>query len=226
MNDIDKIKEKIKKLLALSRSPNPNEAASALRMAQELMAEYKIDQTSVNIFDIGEETVSAARHRNVPRYEVRLCNKISDAFGCRLIHYCHGNKCAWHFIGLQHRAQIAAYIGQILLRKLKSARAGYIKSLYRVRPKGRKTRRADDYCLAWVDAVTDKLSAFAGISAEEKKAIMLYKNEKHPDLANLGIIDRAFDNDTDYLNGARAGSGVELQYGVGVHSQSPLLLGA
>ena len=225
MNDIDKIKAKIKKLLALSRSPNPNEAASALRMAQELMAEYKIEQTGVNIFDIGEETVSAACHLNVPRYEVRLFNDISDAFGCELIHG-YGNKCAWHFIGLQHRAQIAAYIGQILLRKLKSARAGYIKSLYRVRSRCRKTRRADDYCLAWVTAVTDKLSAFAGVSAEEKKAIMLYKNEKHPELENLGIIDRSLGNDIDYLNGAMAGEGVELQHGVGVHSQSPLLLGA
>jgi len=39
MDDIEKIKSKIKKLLALAKSPNPNEAASALKMAQDLIAE-------------------------------------------------------------------------------------------------------------------------------------------------------------------------------------------
>lgn len=35
-------KEKIKKLLALSKSPNEHEAQSALAKAQQLMAEHKI----------------------------------------------------------------------------------------------------------------------------------------------------------------------------------------
>jgi hypothetical protein len=34
MADLDKIKDKIKKLFALSKSPNANEAAAALEMAQ------------------------------------------------------------------------------------------------------------------------------------------------------------------------------------------------
>jgi hypothetical protein len=36
MSDIDKIKNKIKKLLALSASPNPNEAAAALEAAHRV----------------------------------------------------------------------------------------------------------------------------------------------------------------------------------------------
>ena len=42
MEELDKIKIRIKKLLALSKSPNENEAASALRKANELMADYKL----------------------------------------------------------------------------------------------------------------------------------------------------------------------------------------
>ena len=38
-----KILDKIRKLLALSKSPNENEAAVALAMAQELMLRYNID---------------------------------------------------------------------------------------------------------------------------------------------------------------------------------------
>lgn len=45
MSDINIIKSKIKKLLALSKSPNENEAALALKKATELMAQYKINES-------------------------------------------------------------------------------------------------------------------------------------------------------------------------------------
>jgi len=222
MEDFDKIKSRIKKLLALSRSPNPSEAASALKMAQELMAKHRLGQADANVTDIGEETASTVRRSNVPRYEARLFGRISSAFGCEAIHCGHG----WRLIGLRHRAEVAAYIGQVLFRKLRSARTEYIKSLYRVRSRQRKIQRADDYCWAWVIAVTEKLPAFAGASAEEKKAVALYKNKTHPDLVNLGIIDRSFGKAADYLNGARAGGSVRLQRGVGALSPASLLPGA
>ena len=226
MNDIDKIKAKIKKLLALSRSPNPNEAASALRMAQELMAEYKVEQSDVGGFDIGEATASTAYRNDPPRYENILFSSIASSFGCKLIYHIKGGRCAWRFVGLRHRAEVAAYIGQVLLRKLKSVRAAYIKSLYRVRSKYRKTQRADDFCKAWVYAVTEKLPAFAGVSAEEKKAVELYVSNNHQNLGDVNAIDRSLGHAADYRNGIRAGEGVQLQHGVGVHSPGSLLLGA
>jgi len=225
MDDVDKIKAKIKKLLSLSRSPNPNEAASALKKAQELLAEYGLGQHDVNAIDIGETSVSTAYRNNVPRYEARLFGYLSTAFGCEVIHY-QGKSCTWRLIGLQHRAEVAAYIGQVLLRKLRSARTGYIKSLHRVRSRSRKTQRADAYCLAWVTTVTAKLPAFTGISAEEEKAVALYKDKAHPLLTKLNLIKRPSVNSTDYRNGARAGEGVQLQHGVGVHSPGSLLLEA
>ena len=45
MSDLNIIKSKIKKLLALSKSPNENEAALALKKATELMAQYKINES-------------------------------------------------------------------------------------------------------------------------------------------------------------------------------------
>ena len=42
MDDLESIKVKVKKLLALSKSPNENEACAALKKANELMAEYKL----------------------------------------------------------------------------------------------------------------------------------------------------------------------------------------
>ena len=53
-------KEKIKKLLALSKSPNEHEAQSALAKAQQLMAEHKISMAEVEDKEngklIGSET--------------------------------------------------------------------------------------------------------------------------------------------------------------------------
>ena len=224
MNDIDKIKAKIKKLLALSKSPYPNEAANALKMAQELMDKYEVEQTDINNIEIDEDITSTIVRRAPPKYECVLFAKISDAFGCKLIHHCRYSSCVWRFIGLQHRAQVAAYIGQVLIRKLKSARTQYIKSLYRVRSKYRKTQRADDFCFAWVCTVTDKLSSFAGVNEAEQKAIANYVNKNHPDLGNLNFTNRSFGNGDDYLNGCRAGERVHLQHGVGVDPRSSLLL--
>ena len=42
MDELESVKRRVKKLLALSKSPNENEAASALRKANELMADYKL----------------------------------------------------------------------------------------------------------------------------------------------------------------------------------------
>lgn len=48
-------KEKIKKLLALSESPNENEARAALLKARQLMAEHKILEYELN--DVGKQEV-------------------------------------------------------------------------------------------------------------------------------------------------------------------------
>ena len=45
MEELESVKQRVKKLLALSKSPNENEALSALRKANDLMAEYRIDQS-------------------------------------------------------------------------------------------------------------------------------------------------------------------------------------
>jgi hypothetical protein len=44
MNDLDKIKIRIKKLIALSKSPNENEAMAALEKARRLMEEYGLNE--------------------------------------------------------------------------------------------------------------------------------------------------------------------------------------
>jgi hypothetical protein len=224
MHDLDKIKSKIKKLLALSKSPNPNEAASALQIAQALMAEYKVNYADASHIEIDSNLTNTVYRNRPPRYEEILFLDIASAFGCVVLYSGNWDKRYWRFIGLKHRSEVSAYIGQVLLRKLKTARSNYYKKLYRVRSKYRKIQRADDFCLAWVSAVTEKLSAFAGISEEEQNAIDVYVNKNHPALTKLNSIRRSFGNDVDFFNGHTAGARIKLQHGVGVDPRKTLLL--
>jgi hypothetical protein len=224
MSGTDKIKGRIRKLLALSKSPNPHEAASALEMAQKLMEEYRIDRGGIGAIEIGEEAARTAYRENPPLYEDILIGKIAKAFGCRTVYHLQGTSCRWKFVGLKHRAQAAAFIAETLLRKLKNARAEYTKTLYRVRSRFRKTQRADDFCTSWVCAVAGKLSAFAGPAPEEEKEIDRFIRAGHPNLTDLNPARRTFGNADDYLRGKRAGEGVALQHGVGA-AGAPLAIG-
>jgi hypothetical protein len=148
MDTIEKIKDKIKKLLALSKSPNANEAAAALQMAQELMEKYNIGAESVSQCDISKEELKGNSGERPPKYELILVSCIAKAFGCRSAYggvkikdrWCYGHT----FIGVEHRAKIAAFMAEVLLRKLKSARTTYVQSLTRVKSRGNKIRRADE----------------------------------------------------------------------------------
>jgi hypothetical protein len=225
MTDPEKIKAKIRKLLALSGSPNPNEAAASLEMAQKLMAEYRISGNEINRLDIGEEAARTTRRDNPPKYESYLIFCIANAFGCEYL-YRHGaGGCSWRFVGLSHRVRVAAFLGTVLLRRLRKARAEYIKTLYRVRSRYRKTQRADDFCTSWVLAVVQKLSAFTGRSPEEKKETALYIQKNHPELAGAKPLDRSFGNINDLLNGRMAGGEVELRHGVGTGTGASALIG-
>jgi hypothetical protein len=222
MNNLEKIRSKIKKLLMLARSSNPHEAASALAAAQKLMAEYDI--SAVNSLDVTEERAEAIYRENTPKYETLLTFRIAKAFGCQRL-YVVGARCTWRFIGISHRAQIAAYITQVLLRRLRTARAGYIETLNRVKKRYRKTQRADAFCLGWVSEVTEKLPAFAGVSPEEEKAIAAFYRKEYPDTTSMKFGRKASGSIKDYQQGLSEGQGVQLQHGVSTGSPAPLLQG-
>ncbi|MDR3173011.1 MAG: DUF2786 domain-containing protein [Treponema sp.] len=232
MDTIEKLKGKIKKLLALSNSPNANEAAAALQLARELMEKYDIGMESINRLDISKEKLKGNSGEHPPKYEMILTTHIAKAFGCRPAYggviinarWCYGHT----FIGVEHRVKIAAFMTEVLLRRLKSARKKYVQSLNRVRNRSNKIRRADEFCTGWVMTVIDKLKEFTN-SPEEETAI-----EKAVQDAGWHGAVKSLDRKPlkrygweDYINGKRAGAGIELQHGVeGEERGSRLLRGA
>jgi hypothetical protein len=225
MNDIENIKRKIKKLFALSASPNPNEAAAALEKAQDLMREYSVNMSAADLLNFARIEVKAGnRGRVPPAYESVLMACVARAFGCRCAYgetNGDGRYNVHDFIGQEHRVQIASYIAEVLLRKLRRERAAYIKTLYRVRRRYTKICRADDFCLGWVSAVCGKLAAME-TGPEREKALDEYEKS----LGWTGDrtpVWRESKNENDWGFGYESGQAVEIQNGVGAFGGRPAL---
>ena len=221
MTEIEKIKDKIKKLFALSKSPNPNEAASALVMAQKLMEDHGLIKTDIPTLDVNEDDAPRGSGNKPPAYEINLAVSIAAAFGCRVMLNQDIDKLSmvlrntYRFIGIDYRPRIASYITTVLFRKLKKARAEYIKSLYRVRSRNTKIRRGDEFSKGWVSIVTQKLKTFSG-TPEEEMAMDMYMKKYEANGTVSGINRKAVGRyvHQDWYNGRKAGSGVEIQHGI------------
>ena len=236
--EVDKLKKRIKKLLALSKSTNANEAALALEMAQKLMVEYGVSQSEVGEFEILEESIKGNSGERPPRYEIYLISSVANSFGCECAYgvvkkisktfydigyydYEYGHI----FAGLEHRVKIATFISDILLRKIKKARIDYLKSLNRVRVRVNKIKRADDFCLGWVHTVVAKLHKFTN-SSDEQTTIDNYVSTLNWDdglkTISRGAIRKSGVN--DFVNGLRSASDVQIQHGLEGREGGALLL--
>jgi hypothetical protein len=84
----ENVVQKIQKLLALSKSDNPNEAALAASMAQELMVKYAIeahelDKSGVAAKEPIEVEPLGAGTRKIPRWQATLAHILSKHFFCK-----------------------------------------------------------------------------------------------------------------------------------------------
>jgi hypothetical protein len=241
MDAAEKIKSKIKQLLALSKSPNANEAALALEMAQKLMAECGVKLNEVGEFEIMEEKIDGNGGVHPPQYEVYLAGEIATAFGCRIAYgvvrripksfygnYYTDPKYGHIFVGLDHRVKIASFIADVLLRKLKKARNEYMKKLNRVRFRTNKIKRADSFCLGWAFTVVSKLHVFTN-TPDEQLAVDSYVADLDwgDDLKTLSRKEVKNSGIDDFSNGRRAAKDVQIQHGVeGEERGARLLQGA
>lgn len=185
MDNVDpRILAKIKKCLALAGSPNPNEAAVAMRQARALMEKHGVEASQVTMAEIGEATADIrTMARDKPaRWEVSLAAMVGKAFGCQLLvgrdvlpkqYRAVMNSGRFVFIGLKAQAEIAAYTVSVLSRKCKAARAAFIAERVPGLPRARKTRVGDAFAEGWVGQIAQLVTEFAN-PPEVEKAISEY----------------------------------------------------
>lgn len=128
--DSEKIIEKIKKVLELSKNnPSENEAQAAALKAQELMAQYHITMEAVedikDIENIVEETIYVGGGH---KWKYSLARAVAKNFRCRHFYY---GKSTIVFYGYETDAKIAAqtfeYLFKIGNTKARKERAAYRK---------------------------------------------------------------------------------------------------
>lgn len=180
--DQTRILEKIKKCLALSQSPEPAEAAAALRQAQKLMEMHGISQLDIKRSDIGEVEVSSkVSVSRLKDWELKLVALIGRSFGCQVMWSKSSSYRAVVFgrfilVGPKGQVELAQYTCEVLQRKLVKARANFVSSTAFWGSRAEKTRAADGFCHGWVDSISKTVSEFAQ-SDGAKEMIMIRVKE-------------------------------------------------
>jgi hypothetical protein len=127
-NDIENIKAKVKKLLALSKSDNENEAFIAMEKANKLINQYELDENALRF-----ELVRVKSTKTYVPWRSIICNAVSWLYGCYVYRKCdHG---IYIFIGEKLDAFLAGemytYLTNTIIRSTKKAVRKNAKYIFR-----------------------------------------------------------------------------------------------
>lgn len=157
------IVEKIKKLLALSKSGNEHEAEMSMLKAQELLAKYKLSIKEVEDFKVKSSNVQAKKSDitfTSAKWKGQLSFIIADNFGC----YCYLSTYRTHlivFLGREEDVNICNIVMRYAVDCIESG-AGKIK--YKYVKAGYSTRGiVNDYAAGFIYGLNSKFE-------EQKKA--------------------------------------------------------
>ncbi|MGL3099486.1 DUF2786 domain-containing protein [Enterobacter asburiae] len=153
----EKYLAKIKKLLNLARkATNTNEAAAALRQAQNLMREHNVTELEAEFTNISEASSKGSPNhaQTPPKYLVYLVEVIKRAFGVQAFFSWREGKYFYNsprrvvtFYGPDSRPQIAAYAFDVLARQMTAARKEFIGELHKNTKPANRTAKADQFCV-------------------------------------------------------------------------------
>lgn len=175
----ESIIKRVVKCLELAGSSNPNEAASALRKAQELMAAHNISSEEILAAQVTEKRVTSGRANRPPVWMGMLINMVAGAFACEPISIRQFGSGQIAFVGIDPAPELAGYVFTVLRRQITKDRAGFRK---KCRGKeANRTRRADLFAAAWVSAAGAKVTAFAN-SGKNRERIEAYLTCHHQGL--------------------------------------------
>ena len=127
------ILQKIKKLLALSKSANEHEAALAAAHAQRLLSEHNLAMADVGDTTPPEKADCQATPstKAPPKWVVALAGVVAVAFDCRVVRFRAESKLV--FVGVGPDPQVACFTYQFLLGRLKKLSSAYIRNQFQGR---------------------------------------------------------------------------------------------
>ena len=214
----ESILRKIRALIALASSSNPNEAASAMQKAQELMALHGISEADVELSAVQEASAKSGRtNHRPPTWMDALSRVVAQAFGVAVI---WNGRNGYVCIGVGPAAEVSAYCFEVLRRQCERDRAAYYKRLRGYRQN--RVRRADAFAEGWALAVWQKVRQFA---QDCPSIVNQYIEVRYTNLTSYTPKSRMDNSEWHHAsNGMAAGRNVDLNHGVGA-AGGPIRIG-
>lgn len=233
----EKYLAKIKKLLNLARkATNTNEAATALRQAQNLMRQHNITELEAEFTDISEASSKGSPNhaQTPPKYLVYLVEVIKRAFGVQAFFSWREGKYFYSsprrivtFYGPDSRPQIAAYAFDVLARQMTAARKDFISELHKNTKPANRTAKADKFCEGWASGVWNIVAELVPTDAENTLMASYFNRQLADGMETNSCREARKCNGSDsastagYLSGRRA----QLSHGVNGTANKAKLIG-
>lgn len=202
--DRAKAPQRLKKCLALSKSPEPHEAAAALRQAQKLMEAFDLDQDDVQRLEYANEAVSCPIQINqkTPLHLQSLVWLINHAFGVTAVieHELRESDLSYRirYFGPVSRIQLAAYTHTVVYRAMNNCWTKYLKENPRLR--GVRGARSG-FFLGFIDATNAQVIIFA-MTDEGKARTDVVKAEHY---GERGLVKTKTSNTSTLVSTGMAG---------------------
>lgn len=163
-----KLTERLKKCLALRASPEPHEAAAALRQAQALMRELGITEDDLEGLETADATVKTREGFGACRTMQFLTSIIMGAFGVSVVYERNpgsANRLNVRYFGPRSRVMLAEYAHKVVWRAMQQSWDDFLTRRPWLKGDGGK-RQA--FHIGWLCAVSEKVEAIAPTEAEER----------------------------------------------------------
>lgn len=222
----DKHLDKIRKCLAMAKSSNPNEAATALRQAKKLMAKHGVSEQDIDLLNVKTFSANSGNAKKPQQWMHSLVGVICEAFCVDAFFksgfFIRGSEV--QFIGIDEAPEVAGYAYDVLRRQLVRDRAEHVKKQKRCKP-ATKTRRGDLFAEQWVMGVRRVVLEFATPMPEKhKQLIATYKSTNHKDLVESNPKQhkaRGYDYRSEN-DGYSKGRNAKINQGVGATERDKL----
>lgn len=213
----EKLLSRLKKCMALSASPEPHEAAAAMRHAQALMRELGVTEADLEALAIHDAVIKTREGFGACRVMSHLIGIVRDAFGVEGISERNpgtANRLNVRYIGPRDRVVMAEYAHKVVWRAMMASWEAYL--LLRPYLKGQAGRR-QAFCIGWLAAVHSKVQALAP-DESESAAINKWIDNKYGALTMMKHKSKSL-SASDYHAGKDAAGDFQLHRPVG---ESPL----
>lgn len=156
---VDKnIVEKIKKVLALTQSPYPEEAMAAMLKAQELMAQHGLSMSDVNLEEKKPEKEvtdqSVYETRRMKWWIKQLSSIIGENFRCHPYYIARPNQTRMYFIGLKEDVELVKEVFNYAVIAVDHCAKAYIKKHKTPGVDGKHLK--NDYIIGFLGGLRDK----------------------------------------------------------------------